>query len=675
MSVRKSCLWAGITALFALPAHAQDYPQVVIPLPSGAQAVQTAEAADAEIHRIAGGAEVVKEEDFAYKRSTTLKDMLDYAPGVFVQPRNGAESARLSIRGSGLAQQFQGSGILLLQDGIPINAADGSYEFQEIDPWLVHYAEVYRGANGLRYGASTLGGALNFITPTAHSAPGIQLRGETGSFGTWHGQVSTGQTKRNYDLYATAIGFAQEGFRDQNRQDTGRFSGNLGWRVNADLETRFYLGHTSTEAEIPGTMLKSELFDDPTQAKPVNYARDYARDLEITRLANKTAWRQGDTRYKSTLYGRFKSLENPVFTYISSDSTDIGWRGSVQTPQGKRGEWLGGVNVYYGMGNETRYENEAGEAGAHLLERDLSALTSEAYLQYTYALLDNLDVIASTQLSHSVRRIEQITPQATIQETSYTGFTPRIGLLYALNADTQLYSNLSRSYEPPTLGDLSGGNDPGFKQLDAQEATTVEIGTRSRWQQIEWDIAFYHAWVQDEFIHFRFDDGSTDTINAKDSTRDGVELALSGVVADNLLLAGDAVDFRLAYTWSHFRLRDNPSLGDKTLPGVAEHLVHAETMYRHPTGWSIGPNIEWVPDDAPIDLANSYHADSYALLGALAIYAPENATYSFYVEGRNLLDETYIATYDVLPDAGGADQRSFYPGEGRAIYAGVRLSL
>lgn len=675
MSVGKRWLLAGMATLFALPAHAQDYPRVVIPLPPGAQTVPTGEMADAEIRRIAGGAEVVKEEDFAFKRNTTLKDMLDFAPGVFIQPRNGAESARLSIRGSGLAQQFQGSGILLLQDGIPINAADGSYEFQEIDPWLVQYAEVYRGANGLKYGANTLGGAINLITPTGYSAPGMQLRGETGSFDTWHGQASVGYTQGNRDLYATATGFAQEGFREQNRQDTGRFSSNLGWRINTGLETRFYLGHTSTEAEIPGTMLKSELFEDPERAKAINYANDYARDLEITRLANKTAWRQGDTRYASTLYARFRSLENPVFTYISSDSTDIGWRGSVQTPQGERGEWLGGVNVYYGMGNETRYENDTGEAGARILERDLSALTSETYLQYTYALLGNLDVIASTQFSHSIRRIEQISPLAAMRETSYTGFNPRIGLLYALNSGTHLYSNLSRSYEPPTLGDLSGGNDPGFKQLDAQEATTIEIGTRSQWRRMKWDIAYYHAWVQDEFIRFRFDDGTSDTINAKDATRDGIELALSGVVADSLLLAHDTVDFRLAYTWNHFRLRDHPALGDRTLPGVAEHLLRAEAMYRHPTGWSMGPNIEWMADDAPVDLANTFYAESYALLGARAIYAPENASYSFYVEGRNLLDETYIATYDVLPDAGGADQRSFYPGEGRAIYAGVRLNL
>src|SRR5262249_59064014 len=93
----------------------------------------TAEAR-AEIDRTPGGVELVP--DTAYRASTpaaTIKDALDYVPGVFAQPKWG-DDTRLSIRGSGLSRNFHLRGLELYMDGIPINTADGFGDFQEIDP-------------------------------------------------------------------------------------------------------------------------------------------------------------------------------------------------------------------------------------------------------------------------------------------------------------------------------------------------------------------------------------------------------------------------------------------------------------------------------------------------------------------------------------------------------------
>ena len=45
---------------------------------------------------------------------------------------------------------------MVMQDGIPINMADGEFEFPVIDPWLIRYAEVFPGANALEYGSQHL---------------------------------------------------------------------------------------------------------------------------------------------------------------------------------------------------------------------------------------------------------------------------------------------------------------------------------------------------------------------------------------------------------------------------------------------------------------------------------------------------------------------------------------
>ena len=42
---------------------------------------------------------------------------------------------------------------------------------ERLEPLAARYVEVYRGPNALQYGAATLGGAINFVSPTGRSAP------------------------------------------------------------------------------------------------------------------------------------------------------------------------------------------------------------------------------------------------------------------------------------------------------------------------------------------------------------------------------------------------------------------------------------------------------------------------------------------------------------------------
>ena len=90
----------------------------------------TIEEVRAEYAKIPGGATVVDSKTYKTGRSSTPQDALGLATGVFVQPRFGAEESRLSIRGSGIQRTFHGRGLLLMQDGAPINLADGSFEGQ-----------------------------------------------------------------------------------------------------------------------------------------------------------------------------------------------------------------------------------------------------------------------------------------------------------------------------------------------------------------------------------------------------------------------------------------------------------------------------------------------------------------------------------------------------------------
>ena len=182
--------------------------------PGGSLTVPTTAQAQAILARVPGSVVVVP--DTAYKYSTpaaTLKDVLDYVPGVFIQPKWG-EDSRLSIRGSGLSRNFHLRSVQLYMDGIPINTADGYGDFQEIDPTAYRYVEVYKGANALRFGTNSMGGAINFVSPTGRDSSLLAASADVGSFGFHRLQASSGGVNGPFDFFATGSWQEQDGFRN-----------------------------------------------------------------------------------------------------------------------------------------------------------------------------------------------------------------------------------------------------------------------------------------------------------------------------------------------------------------------------------------------------------------------------------------------------------------------------
>lgn len=109
-------LFAVLAAVLPPGAHAEDeagnpiLPPVTVEGTASSLTVPDAAAAEARIREIPGSAAVIDAESYENTRAVTIKDMLDYVPGVYAQPRY-AEELRLSIRGSGLSRTFHLRGI------------------------------------------------------------------------------------------------------------------------------------------------------------------------------------------------------------------------------------------------------------------------------------------------------------------------------------------------------------------------------------------------------------------------------------------------------------------------------------------------------------------------------------------------------------------------------------
>lgn len=640
------------------------------------------DAAKRRLDERAGATSVVDAEGYRDGRVSTLADALGYAPGVFIQPRFGAEEARLSIRGSGLQRTFHGRGIQLLQDGSPLNLADGGFDFQAVEPLSTRYIEVYRGANALEYGSATLGGAINFVAPTGLDAPRVALRGEFGSFDYRRAQVALAGQRGSADGYLSVTGFAQDGFRDHAEQENYRLFANAGFRFDDMLAARVYLTHVDTRSALPGSLTFAEFASDPTQAAPGNLTLDQRRDFRLDRIAATLRWSPDDKRdLRVSVYYADKSLDHPIFQVLRQESRDYGidlrfrYEGSLA---GRRNVFTAGFGAAQGDTDDDRFVNVAGSPGARAnafrqRARNLSVYAeNQTWLNDRFVLALGAQALRATRVSRdgfiTGGRDESF-------DTEYEAVSPKIGLRWLFDDKAQLFANISRSIEPPSFGELSGG--PGVTQVDAQKATSAEIGVRFDGDTLSIDAALYRARIDGELLALTDGAGNPlGTINADRTTHQGIELGLGWRFAENFMWSAN-------YLWNDFRFDGDRAhvdnmLGDNVLAGVPEHQLRTQLRWSMGERFFIAPNVEWSPNDAFIDHANTLDAPGYTLVGLKIggrIGSGDDAAWSWFVDGRNLTDRKWISGTGVVADALGRDGRYLLPGDGRSVYVGFEWRM
>lgn len=635
--------------------------------------VDSLEQARRRLAERAGGTAVVDGERYRDGRVGTLTDALGYAPGVFVQPRFGAEEARLSIRGSGLQRTFHGRGIELLQDGSPLNLADGGFDFQAVEPLAARYIEVYRGANALEYGAATLGGAINFVAPTGYDAAPATLRIEGGSFGYLRGQAAFAGHGERADGYLSVTGSNQEGFRDHARQENYRLFGNAGYRFGDSLEGRVYLAHVDTNSELPGNLTLAQAQRDPRAANAGNLALDQRRDFRLDRIGGKLAWTPAEGRSLTlSAYYADKALHHPIFQVLQQDTQDAGidlrWR-SEGSLGGRRNVLVAGVAFAQGDTGDDRFVNVAGRAGARTNRFDQRATNAKAYVENQTWLSERWTIVLGAQGLKSSRRSRDLFVASGRDESfdvGYSGSSPKWGARYIVDDGLQFFGNLSRSLEPPSFGELTGG--PGVTQVDKQRAATAELGLRIDRDALWLDAAVYRARIDGELLALTDGAGNPlGTINADRTLHQGLELGLGWRPADAWTLSAN-------YLWNDFRFDGDPVYGDNELAGVPPQQLRASLRWSPDECFYVSPNLESAPQDYYVDHANTFRAPGYTIYG-LRIGGKFASGWSWFADARNLGDRKWIASTNVVANAKGLDAANFLPGDRRSFYVGVEWRL
>lgn len=636
------------------------------------------------IAEVPGSVALIEPAQIKSSREANLKDVLRFTPGVFVQPRFGAaDESQISIRGSGLRNNFHARGINLLVNGMPYRNADGFTDFESLELLTTEAIEVYKGANALRYGGSTLGGAINLTTKTGYTADPISAFAEGGSFGFYKAQLESGNSRGPFDYYASYARTSLDGYRDWSGQRRDRVNVHAGYQFSPRLDSRifYFFGHVNEH--LPGSVNLETLEHAPQTAVATNIANRWGRtyDLHHVGIQLRSQLSQNQ-RIEVSPYLQYRDIDHPIFEVISQISRDVGVEARYEnvSPLGTMPNRLTfGLQAASENMDNRQYVNAAGEHGTLTKNQKDRAGTGAVYAEDIIGVTPRLSAVLGARVENTIRRSKDffLANGDQSDKRTFNPVSPRGGLIYSLSDASQVYANASRTFEPPLLLELNSLSVPGFIKLAGQSAWQYELGTRSRRFGLTWDVAAYDIELRNEILNINVKPfpNAPFTVptyrNSPQTRHAGVEAGAAYRLPGGVLVNGDIkdhLDARVSYTFSRFTFVDDSAYRGNDIPGAPRHHANVELTYSHPSGFSFAPSIELVPRSYFVDSRNTVKNSSWNSLSARAEWASPTSRLTVFAAGQNLTNRRYSASVQV-DNATGA---YFEPSDARSFYAGLR---
>ncbi|AMN47938.1 ligand-gated channel [Steroidobacter denitrificans] len=681
-----------------------------------------------------GGAARVSREELPDSANLTIARTLETVPGVVVQNFfGGNDQPRIQIRGSGLQQNPVERGILVLQDGLPLNRADGSYIVGLANPGLASSIEIYRGYMANRLGATVLGGAMNLVSPNGAEQPGFGAEISAGSFDQRSAVARAGFAGESMDGMLQAGHDQRDGFRDYNQSRRDSFEGNVAWQLSERVKTRLFVGYTDLDFDVSGPITKAQLKADPSRVHDgptvtpegaINPGPDVLHDRPGRRSESWLIGSRTSIEFGAHLWDvvlgythtddvfRFPMASGERVTR-GGDATGVlryAWRGDAE-----RALPLFEFTTQYidGSADRENYLNAAGERGALFGESRLSAETLTVHAGFNIPLGEHWSLAPGLDYSSAKRRNDDrytaatrptiaynpanpamqlpngaVPAVSTRYARSYDGWSPSLALTFQPDPHNTFFAALSRSFEPPTHDDLlatvngtpyssAGRPQPPNPGLVADVFRIPALkAQKATTAELGWR-ADHESFGVDAVVY------RSEVRNELLSLRDESGSSLGAINADKTIHSGIELGARkslgkrtrarLVWTWQDFHFDNDPLRGDNDLAGAPRQIITAALDHELTGSWSLQGVVRWIPERTPVDNMNTVWSDSWAVTDLRTRYR-FNDNLTLFAEVTNLFDRKYAASTLVV-DLARPDQAAFIPGDGRGAFVGLKLRL
>ncbi len=652
----------------------------------------TAEALDF----VPGSGHIVTKEDLETFQPLSAQDALRRVPGVNIVETEGyGFHPRIGVRG--LSPDMSRK-VLLLEDGAPIALGPYTDPSSYYSPPIerMERVEVLKGSGSLRYGPSTVGGAINYVTKNPPYEPGGSVTLTGGNRGYRSVLAEYGGTWDNAMGSISYLRKEGDGARQNNdfRVDDVVVKGGFGIGHNQFVGAKItyydrdsqntYLGLTQREFEENPRLNRAA--NDRMEVK--RYSVDLNHEIHLT----------PNLTWSNLIY--FNNAARDWWREGHSFDAETGYNVMAGNTGGRLREWhvmgadsrlelaydaLGiyneaelGVRVHSEEMTNQRIDGVAPtDRSGTIREDDVREAEAIAlFLQNRFHITDRFAVTPGLRVeSYRQERTIHRWANARVEEsakTSNTEWVPGVGATYAFHDGAILFGGVHRGFAPPRVADAVS-NVGEAVDLNAERSTNYEIGLRGRLPRLTYEITGFRYDFSNQIIQSSEAGGAAGNLltNAGETLNQGFEV---GVGVD--LLWG----FGLDANWTHVataRLDSTRIIGGidrrgNRLPYAPKNVANAALTYRQgPVRAAV--HYQYV-DEQFSDFANTVEGSPNGRTGIIPSYSVWNLsgdyqlTPSVALEAsvKNLFDKDYISSR--APEG-------IFTGTPRLVMAGVRMAF
>jgi Fe(3+) dicitrate transport protein len=686
------------------------------------------------LDRIPGSAEVVTQQRLVAMVPLTGNEVLRTLPGVHIQEEEGLGlRANVGIRG---LNPDRSRTVLMLEDGVPVALNPyGEPEMYYTPPIdRMERVEVVKGSGSILFGPQTIGGVINYVTPSAPLRPEGSLSLQGGSGGYLRAMGSYGGT---WNSVGMRLGAMHRRVADVAGlfADVTDVNGKFGFPVGRGSRVGVKLGvydevSNSTYVGLTEAMFREDPYRHPApddRLRLRRYSASATHDLALGAAAT----------LRTTAYGYTTTRDWQRQDYVySADGSQVLLRPT--TGNRNRGFEVFGVEprlqLAFDLGR-VRNELDAGVRAQHEWAEDAhvdgstpTARTGEvrdyevrtgtafsAFVQNRFFLAERFQVTPGLRvesyayerniLRTRVRRVDPATGAVTrlpedVDIRSGDGLVeliPGLGMTWNATDAVTVFAGAHRGFAPPRVKDaliyedatVPAGQAVGdlvSLQLDAERSLNLELGVRAApLPGVSLEATGFLLDFSNQIIPPSLSAGSVAQgvlANQGETRHAGIESSLG---VDWGALAGWPLALTTQLRHTHVRSefsadrfmvrgRDTVNVRGNRLPYAPENLWTVVFGVEHPSGLNL--HLDGVRvDEQFTDNFETVAASANGRNGLIPAYSVWNAAASYRLPASGL---TLSATVKNLTDATYIASRrpeGIRPGTPRLVQLGVRVGF
>ena len=624
------------------------------------------------ISKLPGSVAVIEKEALALKQPLSTQDALKAVPGIVIREEEGyGFIPNIGMRG---LNPNRSQKLLVLEDGVPVAPglflANESYYSPRIE--RMQSIEVLKGAAGLRYGPTTIGGVINYKTKDPQE--GVKITAKTGSHGYGLLGIDAGGISESADTIAgiSAITSRGDGFR-HNGFDMNDIVLKGGRQLNDNQWLSAKFTHYDNEVNTSYVGLRKNEYRNNPDKNPapndyfitdresfdINHEWHISSAIKLNTLMywtqlSRDFWRR-DVQSKNANGTAFKNCDasqycmtgrNRDFEMMGVDSRLFIEHNSF----GLRNETEIGVRLHSDhMNNLTvRSKIDPNARTGDLTDSVTEKATGLAlYVQNRFELTQHLALTPGLRMEkyQQKRAIHELgnVPKNINGTAKNTEFMPGLGATWQVMPHAQVFAGAFKGFSPAMTA-TAISSDGLDQQLDAERSINYEIGLRGAMQKLSYEATAFHMDFDNQIINQTLSAGVA-SANGGKTLNQGLEFALAYDIGSGWQVDGNGTYVATA----EFK---NAALGPtgNRLPYAPELTANLNV------GYKVGElklNLgAYHVSSQYADAANTEIETDDGTRGKIAAYTVFNlsANYTFdkhlslFASVRNLANKNYIAS-------------------------------